>query len=281
MSSDQKIFHRTNLNQPVDNKEKRPVILHFHTFKNAGSSVDAILQQSFPEAWANYDGPVPEFFIHHSEMATIARNRAQLKAISSHQIRLPVPDFIGVEFLPIVFIRRPELRIASIWRFTRQRNDEHPATLLAQKYSLGDWIAHTLEQITPQPTRNAQANLFCYKMDQRQNLRRPGAEESAISNVTALPLMGLVEQFDRSMQLYEKLYQPKIPDFKFIPVKPQNVTDDPAQYLDQRLDKIRKEIGSEMFDRLQVENELDIKLYEIAVEKMEEVASRTSILSTD
>ena len=30
----------------------RTVILHYHLFKNAGTSVDRLLQRNFPDAWA-------------------------------------------------------------------------------------------------------------------------------------------------------------------------------------------------------------------------------------
>jgi hypothetical protein len=257
------IFHRTDLvdRSPVG---RRPVILHFHTFKNAGSTVDAVLQACFPGAWANYDGPVPEFFIHHSEIAIIARNRAQLKAISSHQIRLPNPEFPGIEFLPIVFIRRPELRIASIWRFQRQRNDDHPATILAKKLSFKDWVAHCLDGPRGLSIRNQQSHLFSFRMDKRTTMSDPRAFEYAKENITTLPFMGVVEHFDASMRIYERLYSPKIREFRYEQIVAMNVTGNHNLSTEEQLVKLERELGGDLFERVQIENSHDIALYELA-----------------
>lgn len=257
------VFHRS-AREALPAEGRRPVILHFHTFKNAGSSVDAVLRKCFPNAWENYDGPVPEFFIHHSEITIIARNRLQLEAISSHQVRLPNPDFPGVEFLPIVFIRRPELRIASIWRFQRQRNDDHPGTLLAKKLGFRDWVAHCIDLKPPYSITNLQTHLFGYRMDQRTPRNDSHLFEYAMNNVEALPFMGIVEHFDESMRIYESLYSPKVRDFKYEPVTPRNVTGRIDGSLGEKLDTLREDLGSELFERIQNANADDIALYEFA-----------------
>lgn len=257
-------FHRTNFDGKP-HKGRRPVILHFHTFKNAGSTVDAILQKCFPHAWTNYDGPVPEFFIHHSEMAIIARNRSQLKAISSHQIRLPNPSCPGVEFLPIVFIRRPELRIASIWRFQRQRKDDHPATVLAKELRFKEWVARCLDPQPPTSIRNNQMRLFSFRIDQRTKAGDPHAFQYAMANVRALPFIGVVEQFDASMRIYEQLYSPQVPDFRYKPVTPENVTGKPNLSTEEQLAEVADELGNDLFNRLQEANAKDIALYEYAL----------------
>lgn len=262
------IFHRTNLTDLKQDKN-RPVILHYHIFKNAGSSVDAMLQKCFPDSWTNYDGPVPEFFINQTEMEVIARNRSQLKAISSHQIRLPVPQSEFVDFLPIIFIRRPELRVASIWRFMRQRPDAHPATLLAQKYNFKDWVNFTLDQTTAHPSKNSQTATFCFTYDKRVPVKHPRAKQNAFKNMESVPFIGLVEEFDQSIKIYENLYSPRVPEFKFISVEAQNVTNAADLSPQDQLDKIASEIGHLTFSRLQAANQIDIKLYNIAKEKFD------------
>lgn len=261
-------FHRTDLIHD-QGTETRPVILHFHTFKNAGTSVDAILQKCFPEGWANFDGPVPEFFIHHSEMELIARNRRQLRAISSHQIRLPVPGSSTVEFLPIVFIRRPELRIASIWRFQRQRNDDHPATVLAKELEFKEWVERNLEPRARLSIRNNQAHIFSFRTDRRTKRNDPRAFDRAKANFEALPLMGVVERFDDSMSVYERLYSPHLPEFHHVPAPPKNTTGQSDLPVSEQLEAVRNDLGDDLYARLQEANTEDIALYEMAVEALE------------
>lgn len=261
----EKVFHRT---EPIEREggQLRSVILHFHIFKNAGSTVDSILSTSFPGGWANYDGPVPEFFIHQSEMEIIARNRAQLKAISSHQIRLPLPVSSVVEFLPIVFIRRPELRIASIWRFQRQREDDHPATLLARQLDLKDWVARCLEPGAPVSIKNNQTHLFSFQYDQRVKANDPEALSRAIKNVDSIPFVGVVEEFKKSMKIYEKIYSLRSPDFKFKEVEPSNVTESINESVEEKLNFLKNKLGSNLFFELQNQNKMDIFLYDYCLD---------------
>ncbi len=37
---------------------ERTIILHYHLFKNAGTSVDAILQRNFPGRWVTREFPI-------------------------------------------------------------------------------------------------------------------------------------------------------------------------------------------------------------------------------
>lgn len=258
------MFHRTNLDEDPRKKETRPVILHFHTYKNAGSTVDKILEKSFPGAWANFDGPVPEFFIPHTEIAILARNRAQLKAISSHQIRLPIPEIPGVKFLPIVFVRRPELRAASMWRFERRRRDKHPRTLLAKKQSLKEWIEAALSTNFRHAICNNQAWMFSFRYDQRTLRRDPNIYEYAEKNLNALPLAGIVERFDQSMKLYADIYSALIPEFRFHPNSTVNVTGDPTKSAENQIEELRQQIGDNLLGQLQSANQDDIRLYNLA-----------------
>jgi hypothetical protein len=254
---------------PYTEGNMRPVILHFHTYKNAGSTIDGILQRCFPQSWANFDGPVPEFFIPHSEIAIIARNRPHLQAISSHQIRLPVPVQDNLEFLPIVFIRRPELRAASMWRFERQRDDNHPATLLAKDLKFRDWVARLLKPEAGNKICNAQTYLFSFQHDSRGQPDDPANLERARANLEALPLIGVVEAFASSMRQFERLYRPKLPQFAVGNIEPVNVTAAAPRTTEEKLAEMERELGSLLFRELQARNSEDIELCEMAAARLE------------
>lgn len=247
------------------NRRKRPVLLHYHTFKNAGSTIDACLQRCFPNAWANFDGPVPEFFIHHSELEIIARNRPHLKAMSSHQIRLPVPVCDDIEFLPIVFIRRPELRLASIWRFQRQRTDEHPATTKAQALDFRSWLKELLDAYPVGIPQYSQAHLFSFNLNQRTKRDDDRISEYAMRNITSLPLVGIVERFDESMNAFTKLYSQVSAEFTYEPIKPVNVTWRATGKVDHLLNELEHQIGCDLLDQVRARYATDVLLYERSV----------------
>lgn len=253
-------------------RKRPPVILHFHTYKNAGTTVDAVLKRCFPGAWANFDGPVPEFFIHHSEIANIAINRPHLKAISSHQIRLPNPNVPGIEFLPIVFIRRPELRVASIWRFESRRTDDNPDTVFARQRGFRDWLAQSLQKRVAHSVSNSQSFLFSFSHDRRPYRSDGGIFERAKHNLAAVPFVGVVEHFDESMRIFSRLYSPQVPEFQFEGVEAQNVSAAEDRSIEEQLAAIEDEIGTDLFRELHARNAEDIALHDSALLKLSSLA---------
>jgi hypothetical protein len=251
---------------------KRPVLLHLHTYKNAGTTVDAILRQCFGSEWFAFDGPTPDFYIHQSEVTVLAERRPWLKAISTHHARLPVPESPTVEFLPILFIRHPLLRAASVWRFERQRKDQSAATLTAQSHQFRDWVEVMLASDRNDEICESQTRLFSF----RANARPPDDEaphsRRAIRNLKRIPAVGVVEQFDRSMKLLRNLYESKRPEFIEVPVEPKNRLS--ANYdFDQQLEQLGVELGGPLMAELQARNASDLALYRWAVANLDRVAT--------
>ncbi|MBB1498721.1 hypothetical protein [Paracoccus sp. MC1862] len=106
----------------------RTVILHYHIYKNAGTSFDHVLTHNFGDRHELFDGPYPFFTIDQDQLDRIIMRRPQAVAFSSHQILLPPPSSIGYRALAAIFLRNPFLRIASIYRFKRgpERADGTP-----------------------------------------------------------------------------------------------------------------------------------------------------------
>ena len=71
----------------------RPVILHYHYFKNAGTSVDAVLSQNFGDDWvtAEFEG-----MNNHEAVANWIRSHPGAQAFSSHTAQFPLPVVEGV-----------------------------------------------------------------------------------------------------------------------------------------------------------------------------------------
>jgi len=97
----------------------RSVIIHYHLFKNAGTSIDHILKTHFAKRWTELEQedeqPRPV------EVLTYLRQQSQIQAISSHTAQLPVPIHPDIAFFPIVFVRHPLDRIASAYSFERKQ----------------------------------------------------------------------------------------------------------------------------------------------------------------
>lgn len=263
-------FHRTNFLSEARPAERR-IVLHYHIFKNAGTSVDAILRSCFADAFMTVDGPVPEFFINQTEVNVMLRNRDQVKALSSHQIRLPVPEDRRLVHLPIIFVRRPELRIQSMWRFQRSRNDSHPATRLARQLEFADWIRFHLEERAHAPLMNQQSLLFSFEYDRRTPVNHPDILNRAIANIDALPFVGIVEHFEESMKLYQRLYQPAVPEFQVDHLPQLNRSTDEELEIEDQVERLRQELGAELFSELSERMHMDLELYRRCVKGFEDL----------
>lgn len=106
----------------------RTVIIHYHIYKNAGTSFDHVLSHNFGDRHELFDGPYPFFTIDQEQLDRIIMRRPQAVAFSSHQIMLPPPGSLDYRALAAIFVRNPFLRIASIYRFKRgpERADGTP-----------------------------------------------------------------------------------------------------------------------------------------------------------
>ena len=97
----------------------RTVIVHYHIYKNAGTSFDHVLQHNFGDRVELFDGPYPFFTIDQEQLDRIILRRPAAVAFSSHQVILPAPSSLDYRTLSAIFVRNPFLRIASIYRFKR------------------------------------------------------------------------------------------------------------------------------------------------------------------
>ena len=90
--------------------------MHYHIFKNAGSSVDQLLRKNFPDQWVGFDGDTPGSVITTAELEKRINTSTDKVAFSSHQIVPPLPN-VDAEIYPIVFLRDPIDRIKSAYLF--------------------------------------------------------------------------------------------------------------------------------------------------------------------
>ena len=70
----------------------RHLIVHYHIFKNAGSTFDAMLEATFGSRWANHDKTQAAAFITPAELAEYIQAHPHLDALSSHHAVLPLPE---------------------------------------------------------------------------------------------------------------------------------------------------------------------------------------------
>ena len=246
--------------QPIAIGGTRKVIFHCHLFKNAGTSVDHVLKSAFGEAWNEQEFPGgtgnesnADFVLSH----IVANTR--FTVFSSHTGNWFLDFNLGprLKVFPIIFLRHPILRIESAYKFERQQTDVTAGSQLAKEVDLAAYIRTRLDRTADYALTNFQARRLAFFVSRDV----ADIETSAFSAMERLPFIGLVEDFQGSMQRLEDYLKPHFPSFEGFVTK-KNVTSDGETSVDAKLARIREQIGDELMDRLIAANRIDIGFYE-------------------
>ena len=74
----------------------RFVVVHYHFFKNAGSTIESILEREFGEDFATLHGLTPDTELDNDELSVFLSTHRDIKAVSSHHLRYPLPNIKNV-----------------------------------------------------------------------------------------------------------------------------------------------------------------------------------------
>lgn len=238
----------------------RPVVLHFHLFKNAGTSADSILKRNFGDAWAEIEGPGRKK-LDPEPLLEFIRSRPDLKAVSSHTAVVTLPKVNDLEFIPMCFIRHPIDRIRSAYDFERKQVAETPGSIQAKKGSFKDYMDWRLANPPSWQVKNFHTYRFKDFYKFTPNKSQKLIENRSLRAVRDMPWLGLVEQFDQSMEIFSLSIRKHFPEFKIYKANANRTTNAKAS-LQDNLRAFRERIGRETYVELEKLNEHDFKLYE-------------------
>lgn len=257
--------------------EPRHLLLHYHLFKNGGSTVDAVLQRHFGDAWIGVEGDRPWSVLPAEAWTGLLDEQPGLRAISSHQARMPPPALPGVRFHVLFFLRHPIDRAGSVYAFERRQASDSPGARAARSMAFAEYVDWRLHE--------GHGGVICNF--QTVYLGWPGGEaaatataddalDNAIACVRAAPFFGLVERFDASLA---RMHDWLAPYFGDIDVRHAavNRSEGRAASLDERLAAIRQELGPRRYQALLDANALDLALHEAALDRFDESDDATRI----
>jgi hypothetical protein len=234
----------------------RMLILHYHLFKNAGSSIDEMLKHNFGEKWVEQEFKTTAGQSNTAEVAAYLREQLQLCALSSHTALLPVPLVDGLRIFPIIFLRHPIDRLRSAYMFERKQLADTFGARLAKATDFAGYLKELLDHPVNRTARNFQTFRLAFNEPPEA-----GSEyERSLRALASLPLVGLVEAYERSVESLRLALLPFYPDFAPVMVR-KNVTRSAADPLDARLAEVKEELGRDLFERLCEANADDIHLF--------------------
>jgi len=242
----------------------RRAVFHFHLFKNAGSSVDKILRDSFPGGWAELEFRFTKKHWPYEEIENWIKETPDIQAYSSHTARMPLPAVEDVELFPVIFIRHPLIRLHSGYKYEREQNAETPGAIKAKEVDFKGYLAWRLERPRDASARNFQSNRLShmFRPERGKLTEQIDLEGLTMKALEALPFIGFVEKFDQSMESLAKILARRNMELKLSEAR-ENVNTALSGSTEDRLAAIEAEIGEEVRAQFTEQNKVDLKVYDI------------------
>lgn len=244
----------------------RFILLHYHIFKNAGSTIDWILDKNFPNSVERLEAQDAGEFVTHQEIFEFLEQHPQVSALTSHTFKLPSPIHPVFKFIEICLVRHPLDRLQSMYYYFRKITDAGLNSIKAKSFSLHDFLAWLIES-QPFMTMNSQTCIFAtggdyfFPPSQSQLL-------TAIDRMREIKFLGIVDRFDESMVVAEFFLKPVFRSLDLSYVA-QNESRNRTPGLKDRLHEMRSLCGKDLWNELCKRNELDLKLWELANQELD------------
>lgn len=246
----------------------RDVIVHYHIFKNAGTTVDSLLHANFTDTNGAVEGEYPWDTLTSRQLLDFILANPRLDVVSSHQARLPLPEHPGLRIHPIVFLRHPIDRVESVYRFERRQAPDSlsPSVRIAQNTDLRGFVQWGLSDEGTAVFRNFQTIHLAGRQRDMRSARATGADYLvAEARLRELPFVGVVDSFEASVAAMERKLRSAFPAIACSPTAALNRSEGRADRLSARIERIASELGDSLFDDLVRENRFDLDLYRQAI----------------
>lgn len=229
----------------------RFVLLHYHFFKNAGSTIEEILAHSFFENYARLDTEHFDGAVSQEDLISFLNRHPGMKAVSSHQFRYPVPQAPGYIFFDLCFLRDPIDRIRSMYDYFREKPvPGEPASDLAREQSIGGFIAGLVKHHTYRVS-NVQVNMLANGI-----VNDPPADADLVRAIQVMmktSFLGVVDCFQESLVAGQYFLRPVFPNLA-LAQEPANVSGA------SRMETFQKACDPDVYAELVRLNALDSEL---------------------
>ena len=185
-----------------------------------------------------------------------------LQAVSSHQIRYPLPAAPGILFFDVCFLRDPLDRIRSTYDYFRIKPVEgNEVSGLANALPLGEFLERLVDQ-HPWRLNDPQVNILAGRGLDDDPADRADLER-AIAVMLATPFLGVVDQFRESLTAGRHFLRPVFPRFDF-EQPAANVSGGMRSTLEERIAKMRSACKEAVWKEVTRLNALDQELVDRA-----------------
>ena len=234
----------------------RKVIVHYHYFKNAGSSLNEILWKNFQRKFRKVEF---EGVNNQRDLCEWLVKRENVVAVASHSAQFPLPVIEACEIFPVLFLRHPLDRIRSAYGYIRKSRLDTYGAEVAKAMSVAEYVRHRLDRRHETQCRNQQT----FRMARLIPGKQGSDLDRALAALIQLPFVGIVEDFSESLAALEDWLKPHFPGFETYYLH-RNSQGRMGSSLEERLEGFREELGDSLYDELLEANLKDISLHHAA-----------------
>jgi hypothetical protein len=237
---------------------KRHVIIHYHIFKNAGTTIYFILKRNFGKRVASLESDRVNGVLTNDVLVDFLTKHPKIEAVTSHHLRPPKPEHEQFIFHDILFLRNPLARLSSMYDFYRRSNDTgDPLAKEAKKRNITDFMKLLIEEY-PHHVNNPQVNYLTAR-----SLDRSGSSvDTAFRVARQSTVLGVTELFDLGAVLAENSLTPTFGNMSFAYVA-RNVSSMRPRDLQVHLPQFREACGDQIYEQLVNLNSLDLALLDL------------------
>jgi hypothetical protein len=242
----------------------RPLLVHYHIFKNAGTSFEWSLKQALGRRFCIYDLAAPNQILSSAEIIRYVQCRPETEVVSSHQATFPVPKISGRQVLTSVLIRDPIARIRSIYAFERQQQASTPGALKAKELDFRGYVEWRLAT-APAMLCNYQV-YFCSRTTGTRNKKSLDETDlrKAIANLDQIDIVGTVERYGEWLTLAQSILCKAFPGILLSATR-QNVTNTERENTAAAiLDDLVNDLDQTLAEHILEGNKLDMCLHQVA-----------------
>jgi hypothetical protein len=257
---------RSARNESRSKQTKRrvaPLLIHYHIFKNAGSSFEFALDQAWRRGLHRYDTPFHDGFISQADLRRYALSHPTAQAIVTHQAAPPPPRIPRRQVLTSILIRDPIARIRSIYAFERAQASEDPGPVKAKELAFKDYVEWRLK-VSPGMFCNFQVH-FCNRDGSRNHSPMTRHHlDIAIEALDTINIVGTVERYDQWLALAQSILGEGFDKISLVSVRENRSAADSVHSEALILEQLVRDLGQELAQELLKQNELDMCLHQVA-----------------
>lgn len=234
------------------------VLVHYHIFKNGGSTIVSILDREFPGRFVTLHGQADDSTVDKDRLGKFLQQNPGISAVSSHHFRYPNPIITNTIIFDCCFLRHPLDRLQSVYSYFRGIDSPDPLCRMAHDETSRDFIKKLIDDF-PHYICNTQVNLLA----NRGALLRPADEtdlQRASGFLREMAIPGLVEWFDESLVAAEYFLKAAFPKLQLDYV-PENVSRPQEGSIEERLERLRDSWGEDVYETLTRLNQFDLELF--------------------